>query len=63
MEIKIYQHDVAPITMMAAKPIYGKNPSNILFSGISGRISMKISIKHRGLHPITACSYDDPGLT
>ena len=63
MEIKIYQHDVGHITKMAAKTIYGKNPSKILFSGISGRISMKISLKHRGLQPIIACSYHEPGLT
>ena len=47
--------------MMAATPIYGKNPSKIFFSGTGGPISMKLGMKH--LLPIIVCSNDDPGLT
>ena len=32
------------MTKMAAMPIYGKNPSKILFSGTSGPISMKLGM-------------------
>ena len=51
------------MTNMAAMPIYGKNPSKILFSGIGGLISIKISMKYRELQPFLACSYDDTVLT
>ena len=37
------------MTKMAAMPIYGKNPSKIFFSGITGPISTKLSMKHLGL--------------
>ena len=39
--MKIYQYDAGHMTKMAAMPIYGKNPSKIIFSGTSGPISMK----------------------
>ena len=32
------------MTKMAAMPIYGRNPSNILFSGTAGPISTKLSM-------------------
>ena len=48
---------------MAAKPIYGKNPSKIFLSGTSGPISTKLGMKHWWLLRIIICSNDDPGLT
>ena len=39
------------MTKMAAKPIYGKNPSKILFSGTSGQIFTKLGKYHLGLLP------------
>ena len=51
------------MTKMAAKPIYGKNPSKIFFSGTGGPISTKLGIEHWGLQPIIVCSNDDPGVT
>ena len=36
------------MTKMAAMPIYGKNPSKFFFSGITGPISTKLGMKHRG---------------
>ena len=47
---------------MAAMPIYGKTPFEIFF-GISGQISTKRGIKHRGLPFIIVYSDDDLGLT
>ena len=37
-------HDAGHMTKMAATPIYGRNPSKILFSGTSGQISTKLGI-------------------
>ena len=37
------------MTKMVAMPIYGKNPSKIVFSRTSRQISMKLGIKHRCL--------------
>ena len=51
------------MTKMAATPIYGKNLSNIFFSGIGGPISMKLGMWHWGLLSIIVCSNDDPGGT
>ena len=50
------------MTKMAARPIYGKNLSNI-FSGTGRRISMKLGMYHLGLLLIIVCSNDDPGVT
>ena len=51
------------MTKMAAIPIYGKNPSKILFSGTGGPISTKLGMKHRGFLSIIVYSNDDPGVT
>ena len=58
--MNIHEHDAGHMTKMATKPIYGKNPSKIFFSGIGGPISMKLGMLHFGL---IFCSNDDPGLT
>ena len=57
--MKIHEHDAGHMIKMAAKPIYGKNPSKIFFYGTVGPISMK----HLGHQPIIVCSNDGPGLT
>ena len=61
--MKIHEHDAGHMTKMATKPIYGKIPSKIFFSGIGGLISMKLGMLHFGLQPNIVCSNDDPGLT
>ena len=61
--MKICRYDAGHMTKMAAMPIYGKNPSKIFFTGITRPISMKLSMKHRGLLPIIVCTNDDPGVT
>ena len=63
MKMKTYQHDARHMTQMAAMPIFGKNPSKILFSGTSIPISTKLGMKHFGLLPIIVYTIDDPGLT
>ena len=37
------------MTKMATMPICGKNPSKVFFSGITGPISTKLGMKHKGL--------------
>ena len=39
------------MTKMATMPIYGKNPSKVVFSRTTGPISTKLGMKHRGLKP------------
>ena len=39
-----YWHDAGHMTKMAAKPIYGKNPSKIFLSGTCGPISTKLGM-------------------
>ena len=51
------------MTKMAATPIYGKNPSEIFFSGTGGPISTNLGMWHRELQPIIVCSNDDPQVT
>ena len=50
------------MTKMAARPIYGKNPSKI-FSRTSRPIFTKLGMKHPRLQPIIVWTNDDPGLT
>ena len=40
--MKIQEHDAGHMAGMATKPIYGKNPTKIFFSGTSGPISTKL---------------------
>ena len=42
----VYINNPGHMTKMAAMPIYGKNPSKIFFSGTTGLISTKLSMKH-----------------
>ena len=51
------------MTKMAAMPIYGKNPSKIVFLGTGGPISTTLGMYNRGLLPIIVCTNDDPGVT
>ena len=41
--MKIYWHDAGHMTMMAAMPIYGKNPTKIFF-GTGWLISTKLGM-------------------
>ena len=42
--MKVYEYDVGHMTNMAAKPIYGKNPSKIFFLGTGGPVSTKLGM-------------------
>ena len=46
VSLNIYEYAVVHMTKMAAKPIYGKIPSKIFFSGTGGPISTKLDMKH-----------------
>ena len=45
----MYINDQVHMTKMAAMPIYGKNPSKIVFSESGGTISKKLGMKHQWL--------------
>ena len=60
--MKIDEYDVGHMTKMAAKLIYGKNPSKI-FSDTVGPFSTKLGMYNRGFQPIIVCSNNNPGLT
>ena len=42
----MFINNLGHMTKMAAMPIYGKNPSKIVFSGTGGLISKKLGMKH-----------------
>ena len=43
----VYISNPGHMTKMTAMPIYGKNPSKIIFTGTGGLISMKLDMKYR----------------
>ena len=60
---KVFLRGLGHMTKMAAKPIYGKNPSKIFFSRTKGLMTLWLGMLHWGLGPIIVCSNDDPRLT
>ena len=48
MEMKFYWNNAGHMTKMDDKPIYGKNPSKIFFTGIEGLISLKLGMYYFG---------------
>ena len=42
----MYINNLGHMSKMAAMPIYGKNPSKIIFSGTGGPISKKLGMKY-----------------
>ena len=51
------------MTKMATMPIYGKNPSKILFPETNGLISMKLGMKHQWLKYYNVYINHDPVMT
>ena len=51
------------MTKMAAMPIYGKNPSNIVFSETNILTSMKLGVKHPWLQYYNVYINHDPVMT
>ena len=45
----MYVNNLGHITKMAAMPIYGKNPSKIIFSETNRLISWKLCVRHQWL--------------
>ena len=60
---EICSRHLGHMTKMTAMPIYGKNPSKIIYSGTGRPISTKLGMRHRGLQPIRICSNDDTRVT
>ena len=51
------------MTKMAAMPIYGKNPSKIIFSETNRLISRKLGVRHRWLKYSSVYINHDPVMT
>ena len=51
------------MTKMAALPIYGKNPSKIIFSETNRLISRKLGVRHRWLKYSNVYINHDPVMT
>ena len=51
------------MTKMTARPIYGKNPLQIFFSGTKGPMTLGLGMQHWGLGPNKVCPNNDLGLT
>ena len=51
------------MTKMAAMPIYGKNPSKIIFSETNRLISRKLGVRHRWLKYSNVYINHDPVMT
>ena len=45
----MYINNLCHVTKMAAMPIYGKNPSKIIFSETNRLISRKLGVRHQWL--------------
>ena len=44
--MNFFLNDAGHMTKMAARPIYGKNPSKVFLSGTGGPISTKLGMSH-----------------
>ena len=51
------------MTNMATTPIYGKNFSNLFFSGTKRSLALGLGMQHRGYGPYQVCTNDESRLT
>ena len=61
--MKICKNGLGHTIKVAVMPIYGKTPSKIFFSRISGPIAMKLGIQHCGCRFIILLTNYDARLT
>ena len=59
----MYINNLGHMTKMAAMPIYGKNPSKIIFSETNRLISRKLGVRHRWLKYSNVYINHDPEMT
>ena len=59
----MYINNLGHMTKMAAMPIYGKNPSKIIFSETNRLISRKLGMRHRWLKYSNVYINHDPVMT
>ena len=59
----MYINNLGHMTKMAAMPIYGKNPSKIIFSETNRLISRKLGVRHRWLKYSNVYVNHDPVMT
>ena len=59
----MYINNLGHMTKLAAMPIYGKNPSKIIFSETNRLISRKLGVRHRWLKYSNVYINHDPVMT
>ena len=59
----MYINNLGHMTKMAAMPIYGKNPSKIIFSETNRLISRKLGVRHQWLKYSNVYINHDPLMT
>ena len=59
----MYINNLGHMTKMAAMPIYGKNPSKIIFSETNRLISRKLGVRHQWLKYSNVYINHDPVMT
>ena len=59
----MYINNLGHMTKMATMPIYGKNPSKIIFSETNRLISRKLGVRHRWLKYSNVYINHDPVMT
>ena len=59
----MYINNLGHMTKMAAMPIYGRNPSKIIFSETNRLISRKLGVRHRWLKYSNVYINHDPVMT
>ena len=59
----MYINNLGHMTKMAAMPIYGKNPSKIIFSETNRLISRKLGVRHGWLKYSNVYINHDPVMT
>ena len=62
--MKLHQHNDGYMTKVAAMSIYGRKKHFIIyFPGTTGKILLKLCMKHKRPYPLICCSNYDTGLT
>ena len=59
----MYINNLGHMTKMAAMPVYGKNPSKIIFSETNRLISRKLGVRHQWLKYSNVYINHDPVMT
>ena len=59
---KTYTNCYDHLTDMATRPIYGKNPLNLFFSGTKWPLALRLGMQNRGCGPYQVSTNDESRL-